>query len=606
MAGGEGMGDASLASMILDRAARYGSRRVFLRKHGNSWEDMSWQQLGDQIVRTARGLAALGFRPGDRLAILADNRPEWPLVDLACLYLGGVDVPLYLTSPPDDLAYILNDAGASVLAVAGDDQRQKVAPIASAVPSLKQLIHLDTAPAPDLGLPSHLATLSLADLLAGGEHGTEPAQPVPDPGLATIIYTSGTTGRPKGVMLSHTNMLANTEDAAAAIPLGEEDLLLSFLPLSHGFERTGGLYTSLRAGGTIAYGGGIASLTDDLAAVRPTILCCVPRVLERVYRHLLGERENAPFVKRKILSWALEIGRSVGRVRTANVTGTASPPFPLSLQYGLADRLVFRALRTALGGRIRFLVSGGAPLNADLARFFYGAGIPVYEGYGLTEAGPVVSCNTPDRNRLGSVGTPLPQVAVRIADDGEVCVRGPNVMAGYYNRPEDTAAALDAEGWLHTGDIGTIDAQGFLTITDRKKDLLITSQGENVAPQPVEGRFRQEPLIEEACLIGDQRPYLTILLVPDRAFVEITADTHGVSGKWPAVLDHPTIRTLFQQCFETVNRSLPRHAQPRRFALLAEPFSQASNELTPTLKVKRRTVLQTRRAEIDGMYPDQQ
>ncbi len=596
------MGDTSLASMILDRAARYGSRRVFLRKRDHSWEDISWQQFGDQIVRAARGLAASGFQPGDRLAILADNRPEWPLLDLACLYLGGVDVPLYLTSPPDDLAYILNDAGASVLAVAGDDQRQKIAQIASEVPSLRQVIHLDTDSAPNAGLPNRLATLSLTDLLASGEHSSRPAQPASDPGLATIIYTSGTTGRPKGVMLSHTNMLANAEDAAAVLPLDEEDLTLSFLPLSHGFERTGGLYTILRAGGAIAYGGGIASLTDDLSVVRPTILCCVPRVLERVYQHMLGERESASFVKQKILSWALEVGRAAGRVRTSDT----ALPFALSLQHGLADRLVFGALRTALGGRIRFLVSGGAPLNADLACFFHGAGIPVYEGYGLTEAGPVVACNTPDRNRVGSVGTPLPQVSVRIADDGEVCVRGPNIMAGYYNRPEDTAAALDAEGWLHTGDIGAIDAQGFLAITDRKKDLLITSQGENVAPQPIEGRFRQEPLIEEACLIGDQRPYLTVLLVPDRAFVEIVANTHGVSGEWPDVLDHPTIRGLFQQCFETVNSSLPRHAQPRHFTLLAEPFSQASNELTPTLKVKRRTVLQTRQAAIDGMYPDPQ
>ena len=596
------MGDTSLASMILDRAARYGSRRVFLRKRDRSWEDISWQQFGDQIVRAARGLAASGFQPGDRLAILADNRPEWPLLDLACLYLGGVDVPLYLTSPPDDLAYILNDAGASVLAVAGDDQRQKIAQIASEVPSLRQVIQLDTDSAPDAGLPNRLAALSLTDLLASGEHSSRPAQPVPDPGLATIIYTSGTTGRPKGVMLSHTNMLANAEDAAAVLPLDEEDLTLSFLPLSHGFERTGGLYTILRAGGAIAYGGGIASLTDDLSVVRPTILCCVPRVLERVYQHMLGERESASFVKQKILSWALEVGRAAGRARTSD----AALPFALSLQHGLADRLVFGALRSALGGRIRFLVSGGAPLNADLACFFHGAGLPVYEGYGLTEAGPVVACNTPDRNRVGSVGTPLPQVSVRIADDGEVCVRGPNVMAGYYNRPEDTAAALDAEGWLHTGDIGAIDAQGFLAITDRKKDLLITSQGENVAPQPIEGRFRQEPLIEEACLIGDQRPYLTVLLVPDRAFVEIVANTHGVSGEWPDVLEHPTIRGLFQQCFETVNSSLPRHAQPRHFTLLAEPFSQASNELTPTLKVKRRTVLQTRQAAIDGMYPDPQ
>ncbi len=601
------MSDTSLASMILDRAAQYGSRRVFLRKRGTSWEDISWQQFGAQIVHAAGGLAALGFQPGDRLAILADNRPEWPLIDLACLYLGGVDVPLYLTSPPDDLAYILNDAGASVLAVAGDDQRQKIAQIAAEVPSLEHLIHLDPEAAPDIGLPDSLTALSLTDLLASGEHGTAPAQPVSDPGQATIIYTSGTTGRPKGVMLSHTNMLANAESATAVLPMGEDDLTLSFLPLSHGFERTGGLYSSLRVGGTIAYGGGIASLTDDLATVRPTVLGCVPRVLERVYQHLLGARESASFGKRKMLDWALEVGRAAGRVRTAHTAGTATLPFPLNLQHRLADRLVFRRLRHVLGGRVRFLVSGGAPLNVDLAYFFHGAGLPVYEGYGLTEAGPGVTCNTPDQHRVGSVGRPLPQVSVRIADDGEVCVRGPSIMAGYYNRPEETAAALDAEGWLHTGDIGELDAQGFLTITDRKKNLLITSQGENIAPQPIEGRFRQEPLIEEACLLGDQRPYLTVLLVPDREFVETAAARkHGLSGAWPDLLDQPAIRALFEQCFKAVNSGLPRHAQPRKFALLAEPFSQEGNELTPTLKVKRRVVLQTRRAEIDRMYPDAQ
>ena len=600
------MSDASLAGMVLDRAARYGSKRVFMRKRGSSWEDVSWQQFGDQVVRAAQGLAAIGFQPGDRLAILADNRPEWPLIDLACLYLGGVDVPLYLTSPPTDLAYILKDAGVTFLALAGDDQRKKIEQIASDVPSLTQVIHLDSESTPDAGQLAHLPARSLQELLVQGEKTAGATQPVPHPDLATIIYTSGTTGQPKGVMLTHANMLANAEDASAILPIAEDDLSLSFLPLSHGFERTGGLYTILRAGGSIAYGGGIASLTDDLRQVRPTMLGCVPRVLERVYQHVLGEKESASLVKQKILGWVLDVGRAAGRVRTADTTHETALPFPLRLQHHVADRLVFRKLRQALGGRIRFLVSGGAPLNADLACFFHGAGIPVYEGYGLTEAGPVVTCNAPGRSRVGSVGPALPQVSVRIAADGEVCVRGPNVMRGYYNRPDDTAEALDAQGWLHTGDIGEVDAQGFLTITDRKKNLLITSQGENVAPQSIEGCFRQEPLIEEACLIGDQRPYLTVLLVPDREFVEITARKHGLSGEWPGLLDHPTIRALFEQCFETVNSSLPRHAQPRKFALLPEPFSQERNELTPTLKVKRRTVLQTRQAEIDGLYPDQQ
>ncbi len=600
------MGDTSLASMILDRAARYGSRRVFLRKRGSSWEDISWQQFGDQIVRAARGLAALGFQPGDRLAILADNRPEWPLLDLACLYLGGVDVPLYLTSPPDDLAYILNDAGASVLAVAGDDQRKKIEQIASDVPDLTQVIQLDSESVPGSGQLAHLPALSLRELLVQGEKTGGATQPISHPDLATIIYTSGTTGRPKGVMLTHANMLANAEDATTILPITEADQTISFLPLSHGFERTAGLYTILRAGASIAYGGGTVTLTKDLGEVRPTLFCCVPRVLELVYRRVLSEKESAPFAKQKILSWALDVGKAAGRVRTSDSTGEAGLPLALSLKHRLADTLVFQKLRQVLGGRTRFLVSGGAPLNAEVARFFYGAGMPVYEGYGLTEAGPVVACNIPGKNRVGTVGPALPQVTVQIAADGEICVRGPNIMQGYYNKPDETAQVIDAQGWLHTGDIGEIDAQGFLTITDRKKDLIITSEGENIAPQPIEGLFRQDPLIEEACLIGDKRPYLTVLLVPNRAFVEMTADKNGLNGDWQTILHHPTIHALFRQCFDAVNTTLPLYARVRKFALLPEPFSQERNELTPTLKVKRRTVLQTRRAEIDDMYPDQQ
>ncbi len=597
------MSDTSLAGMVLDRAARYGSKRVFMRKRGSSWEDTSWQQFGEQIVRAAQGLAALGFQPGDRLAILADNRPEWPLIDLACLYLGGVDVPLYLTSPPNDLAYILKDAGVTFLALAGDDQRKKIEQIASDVPSLTQVIHLDSESAPDSGQLAHLPALSLQELLVQGEKTGGATQPVSQPDLATIIYTSGTTGQPKGVMLTHANMLANAEDATTILPITEEDQTISFLPLSHGLERTAGLYTILRAGACIAYGGGTVTLTKDLGEVRPTLFCCVPRVLEVVYRRVLSEKEGAPFVKQKILGWALDVGKAAGRVRTSDSTGEAGLPLALSIKHRLADRLVFQKLRQVLGGRTRFLVSGGAPLNAEIARFFYGAGMTVYEGYGLTEAGPVVACNIPGKNRVGTVGPALPQVSVRIAGDGEICVRGPNIMQGYYHKPEDTDRVIDAEGWLHTGDIGEIDAQGFITITDRKKDLIITSEGENIAPQPIEGLFRQDPLIEEACLIGDKRPYLTVLLVPHRAFVEMTAHKKGLNGDWPAILNHTTIHALFRQCFDAVNKTLPLYARIRKFALLPEPFSQERNELTPTLKVKRRTVLETRRADIDTMYP---
>ena len=591
------MTTTSLATMVLDRAERHPARRVFQRKRREQWEDISWQQLADQIVSAAHGLTALGFKAGDRLALLAENQPEWPIMDLACLYLGGVDVPLYLSSPGQDVAYILKDSGASFIAVSGRGQLDKIRRIAPDLPQLSHIVALDPEDQPVD--PGSLTGCRFAELLALGERQADRRQPAADPGLATIIYTSGTTGFPKGVMLSHRNMLSNVHDAPQILPLGADDVSLSFLPLSHGFERTTGLYTPLSVGGSIAYGGGTVSLLRDLAEVRPTLLCCVPRVLELVYRRVLGERESAGFPKRQLLDWALALGKSVG---TRRVEERTIPPLH-QLQLQLIDRLVFQKLRRTLGGRIRFLVSGGAPLNAEIARFFYGIGITVYEGYGLTEAGPVISCNRPGQTRLGTVGVALPQVEVKIDTDGEICARGPNIMDGYYQRPEDTAAVLDADGWLHTGDVGTIDSDGFITITDRKKDLIITDSGENIAPQPIEGALKQDPLIEEACLIGDKRPFVTALLVPNQALVETLARKNGVSGDWQTVLGHQTVQGLFRDRVNTVNKTLPTPARIRQFRVLDQPFSQDRGELTPTMKVRRRQVLETRQEQIEAMYP---
>jgi long-chain acyl-CoA synthetase len=595
--GGNGMKETSLATMILERANRYGAKRALTYKRGKQWEELSWRTFSERIVHAAAGLSSLGFRAGERLAILSENRLEWPIIDLACLYLGGVDVPLYLTSTPKDTAYILQDAGVSCIAVSGRDQLAKVLKIAGDLPALTHLILLDEGPKDETRL-GQIPALSIAGLYARGEQQGQASSPVADPGLATIIYTSGTTGVPKGVMLTHGNMLANTQDATAILPLTEDDISISFLPLSHGFERTAGLYTLLRAGVTIAYGGGTVTLTKDLGEVKPTVLCCVPRVLELVYRRVASEREHAGFLKRKVLEWALSVGRKVGTQRVAQ----QPLPMRVKLQYHVADRLVFRKLRAVLGGQVRFLVSGGAPLNAEVARFFYGAGIAVYEGYGLTEAGPVVSCNLPGRTKLGTVGPALPQVAIKLAEDGEICVRGPNVMSGYYRRPEETAQVIDAEGWLHTGDVGEIDPEGFITITDRKKDLIITSEGENIAPQHVEGLLKQDPLIEEACLIGDKRPYLTVLLVPNRLLLEALARKHNVTDEWETLLERSEFRSLFRRRLDEVNRALPLYSRVRNFALLTEPFSQDREELTPTLKVKRRVVAETRRAQIEAMY----
>jgi len=380
--------------------------------------------------------------------------------------------------------------------------------------------------------------------------------------------------------------------------IGLSGLRVRSLPLSHAFERTAGLYTILRAGACIAYGGGTVTIAKDLGEVKPTLFCCVPRVLELIYRRLLSERENARFLKRHILSWAINTGKAAGPLHASE------QPLPRSLRirHRLADRLVFHKLRDLLGGRTRFLVSGGAPLSAEIARFFYGVGITVYEGYGLTEAGPVVSCNVPGHTRLGTVGRPLPQVQVKIADDGEICARGPNIMQGYYNKPTDTAQVVDAEGWLHTGDVGSVDNDGYIVITDRKKDLLIPSNGENVAPQPIEGQLKQDPLIEEVCLVGDKRPYVTALIVPNRALLETLAQKYAISHAWPELLQQKEFRTLFRRRIDEVNRVLPLYARIHHFTLLAEPFSQDRGELTPTLKIKRREVMQTRSADIEAMY----
>jgi len=595
---GRGMRETSLATMILERAERYGSKRAMLEKRQGQWEDISWQSLGEKIVRAAQGLAALGFQAGDRLAIVAENRPEWAIIDLACLFLGGIDVPLYLTSLSADMGYILKDAGVTFVALSGHEQLAKILKIAGDLSTLSYLLLLDDGPKEETRL-GKLPSLGLRGLLARGEQRGGPSQPVSDPGLATILYTSGTTGSPKGVMLTHANILANTQDATAVLPITEQDLTLSFLPLSHGFERTAGLYTILRAGACIAYGGGTVTITKDLGEVKPTLFCCVPRVLELVYRRLLSERESASFLKRHILNWALKTGKAVGPRRAAQ----QRLPLLLEARHRLADRLVFHKLRTLLGGRVRFLVSGGAPLSAEIARFFYGVGITVYEGYGLTEAGPVVSCNIPGQTRLGTVGPALPQVEVKIVSDGEICVRGPNVMQGYYKKPEETAQAIDSEGWLHTGDIGEIDTEGFLLVTDRKKDLIITSDGENIAPQPIEGLLKQDPLIEEVCLIGDKRPYVTALVVPNRSLIEALAHKYNLSGEWRQLLERNEFRTLFRRRLDEVNRTLPLYARIHNFTLLAEPFSQERGELTPTLKVKRREVMKTRHTEIEAMYP---
>ncbi len=558
---------STLPRMFLAQAERLGERTVFRVKKGGAYRPVSWRQAWDRVKETALGLMDLGVQPGDRVAILSENRPEWAFADLGILSAGGITVPIYLTLTAEEVEHILRDSGARVLFAADPELMGKVVHLQK---ELDLKVILFDAPyrvtGPRVWWFGELLGLGAT---ASQEHRRlleERIERGKPEEAASIIYTSGTTGAPKGVVLTHDNFLSNCRAVKEVLPIGEEDLMLSFLPLSHVFERMAGYYFVLSVGGTIAYAENLDSVPRNLLETRPTVITGVPRFYEKMHDRILEAVRAAPAFKRALFRWALRAG--------------SKNPF--------ADLLVFSKLRARMGGRIRFCVSGGAPLSKELAEFFYSAGILILEGYGLTETSPVITCNRLDRFRFGTVGLPLPGVEVRIAGDGEILTRGPHVMRGYYKNPAATAEAIDAEGWFHTGDVGALDAEGFLSITDRKKDLIKTSGGKMVAPQNLEAALKADPAITDCVVIGDKRKYLTALVVPNPEKTRGLAPEQAHAFIWQRV--------------EQLNRTLASFEQIKKIALLPEPFSSGGGELTPTLKVKRRVVAERYAAEIEALY----
>jgi long-chain acyl-CoA synthetase len=586
----------SLGQAFREIALAAGTRPLFFVPRDRTLRAISYAEALAELEEVAAGFLELGLKPGDRVAILSENRPEWILCDLAVLSLGGVDVPLYPTSSASEMEHVLNDSGARYLVVSGSALLARVTPVLAHVPGIERVILLDAEAGwsgttwtqlKALGRPRPRETLLAA--MAQVKRGD----------LATIIYTSGTTGPPKGVMLSHGNFLANCEAMTLQLEVGPSDRSLSFLPLSHCFERTAGHYGFLSRGAQIAYAENINSVAQDMLKMQPTILLGVPRLYEKMRSRILERVEQAPRLRRILFHWGLSIGRRVffARERRQRVS------WHLRLRHAVARQVVFRPVKRALGGRLRFFVSGGAPLAPEVIEFFEAMGVTLLEGYGLTETTPVVSCNQPGRRKLASVGTALPGVEVRIAPSGEILVRGPNVMQGYYKLPQETARAIDADGFFHTGDVGHIDADGFIFITDRLKDLIITAGGKNVSPQNIENRIKLHGLIEQACLIGDRRPYLTALIVPSRdALVAAAAKLYPGVTDLTQLIHLPAVATLFQEAIASVNDDLASFERIKRFALLAEPFSQERGEQTPTLKIKRRVVEANHKAVIERMY----
>ncbi len=593
----------TLAKLFFDAVTRHDKRDALQYKVNGVYQPISSRDLADRVRRLALGLRELGVKPGDRIAIFSENRPEWAIADFACVTSGVSDVPLYPNLPAEQAAYILNDSGSVAIFVSDEAQAAKIMEVRGTIPALRSVITFSTTL--HAGADHTLAEIEAKGTAVDDEaHRTSyraAANAVLPDDVATLIYTSGTTGAPKGVMLTHDNIYSNVMAATAAIPFEGVDTGLSFLPLSHIFERMAGHYLMFSVGCSIAYAESIDTVPIDMQTVQPTLVLSVPRLYEKMYARVLENALSGGGAKKQIFFWARKVAEQWANAKLAG----REPNGLLALKYRIAQKLVFSSLQARTGGRLRYFVSGGAPLASEINKFFYAAGLVILEGYGLTETSPVICVNTPDGFRIGTVGKPVRGVEVMIASDGEILTRGPHVMKGYYNKPDATAEAIDSEGWFHTGDIGEL-RDGFLAITDRKKDIIVTSGGKNIAPQPMESLIKTNKYVTQAVVIGDKRKFPVVLVVPNWEQLEKYAKNKNIIWTQRSqLLEMPTIRAKMDKEVMGQLHGLARFEMPKKIALLEHDFTIERGELTPTLKVKRRVVDKTYKSVIDGLYADE-
>ncbi len=577
------------------------SRPMYRYKKDGEYHDLSFKRMREWVEEFAAGLTSLGLAKDDKLAIISENRPEWVVADIGTLYLGAVDVPIYPTLTAKQEEFILNDSGTKIAVVSNQYQLNKILKVRDEIRTLEHIIVMN-----DINVSGEKNVHTMSSVCEQGKKYLEKdpdllkksrADVKPDD-LLTIIYTSGTTGNPKGVMLTHNNLVSNIIGTTSIIEISSKDELLSFLPLCHSFERMAGYYTAMACGCTVAYAESIDTVRDNLLEIRPTIVTTVPRLFERIYSRVKQQVESSPPARQKIFNWAIDVGKRYIEASKQNRTGIV-----LKGQHALADKLVFSKLKERTGGRIRFFVSGGAALARELGEFFEALGIIIVEGYGLTETSPVITANRLDDYKFGSVGKPITGVEVKIAQDGEILARGPNIMKGYYNNKKATEETIDKDGWLHTGDIGVFDAEGHLMITDRKKHLFVSSGGKNIAPQPLENLFLQSKYIDQFVLIGDKRMFLSALIVPDYDALKEYADSNKLPYKTKEDLTKiPEVHKLIDEDIRRLQKDLANYERVRRFAILEKPLSIEDGEITPTMKVRRKVVEERYRNLIEGMY----
>jgi long-chain acyl-CoA synthetase len=590
----------NIPQMFFARAASRGERPAQLVKRGGTWQALSWQAMSDNVCNIAKGLLTLGLQIGDRVALLANSRAEWVHCDLGIMAAAGITVPVFPSLLPEQVAYILHNAEATLACVDTPAQLEKLLQVRAELPALRHIVLME-------GQPPHAdpGMVSLQELMTRGAAAPQHTAQLDERlrGLtpdheATYVYTSGTTGPPKGVVQTHGNHLFMVQSCGVILAAQEGDVNLLFLPLAHSFARLEaflGLYVGL----TTAFAESIDALAENMREVRPMLVFSVPRVYEKIYARVQAAGNSGTPLKRALFQWCVSVGRQVSTLQQRR------QPIPagLRLRQRLAHQLVFKKLHQSVGGRLRYFISGGAPLAQDIAEFFHAAGMLILEGYGLTETCPALTANCYDQYKFGTVGTALPGVELRIAADGEIVARGPNIAKGYYKSPEATAEVFLEDGWFATGDIGEIDPEGFLRITDRKKDILVTAGGKNIAPQNLENLLKADPYISQAMVYGDRRPYLTALLTLDLDETCRYARAHGIAADTaPALAAHPQIYQLIAARVAQINQHLAAYETIKKFIIAPTDFTLESGELTPTLKVKRKVVTQKYQEQLDQLY----
>jgi long-chain acyl-CoA synthetase len=587
----------SLPAMFFAQAERLGPKPFLWRKVGDTYRPLSWREVADAVSAAARGLKAAGVRPGDRVLLVAENRPEWLIADIAVMSIGAVTVPAYTTNTAVNHLHIINDSGAR-LAIVSTAQLAK--PVIAAASEANHKVTVYVIDNPDEAIRADVSTRPWAEVMNAGAGVTGAPEEVASlarTDLCCIIYTSGTGGLPRGVMLSHGNILCNcygATDLLATLGIGDE-VFLSFLPLSHSYEHSGGQFFPISCGAQIYYAERVETLTTNLLEARPTIMTAVPRLYESMRQRILSGLKRQSKIKQAMFDTALALGRK--RYET---------PHAMTLwdkaRDAVVDKLVREKVRQRFGGRLKAMVSGGAPLNYDVGVFFIALGIPVLQGYGQTEAAPVISANPPKKVKLRTVGPPLKGVEVKIAEDGEILVRGELVMKGYWNDPDGTIAAIDEHGWLHTGDIGHLDEDGYIEITDRKKDLIVNSGGDNISPQRVQGILELEEGIFQSFVFGDRKPYITAVIVPDAEFAKSWGEANSAPTDLADLATHAGFKALIAKKVEHANESLGLIEKVRKFVLAPQPFTVENGQMTPTLKVRRHAVLREYRDALEALY----